>query len=157
MNMMMKNMNLNGNSNMNFNMNNIEEHYITITFRDIYNEYSMNIQASLEEKVRDVINKFRAKANKKSDSLKFYFRAKRLNESLTLAEAGIENSSVIFVLNKKNVQGGGGCDISKEINIKFIKLSQNIINNGSNPEIIGLLKLCLLKEVSQKYKIIILY
>ena len=46
------------------------------------------------------------------------------------------------------VKGGGW--IKKEINIKFIKLSQNIISINENPEIFGLLKLCLLKEVSQK-------
>ena len=36
-----------------------------------------------------------------------------------------------------------------EINIKFIKLPQKIIYYNENPEIQGLLKLCLLKEVSQ--------
>ena len=48
------------------------------------------------------------------------------------------------------VGGGGWIDKKIEINIKFIKLSQNIISINENPEILGLLKLCLLKEVSQK-------
>ena len=36
----------------------------------------------------------------------FIFNAKRLNETLTVAEAGINNNSVIFVLNDRNVDGG---------------------------------------------------
>ena len=44
-----------------------------------------------------------------------------------------------------------GCSSFKvEINIKFIKISKNYNYNNNNQEIIGILKLCLLKEISQK-------
>ena len=45
---------------------------------------------------------------------------------------------------------GGGSWFEKEINIKFIKLSKNIIYKNENLDILGLLKLCFLKEMAPK-------
>ena len=39
---------------------------------------------------------------------------------------------------------------NKKINIKFLKIPNNFIYKNYNQEIIGILKLCLLKEISQK-------
>ena len=66
-----------------------------------------------------------------------------------MAEEGINNNSKIFVLDISDINGGGTW-YDKEINIRFIKVSKNNIYKNDNPEIIGLLKLCLLKEVSHK-------
>ena len=41
-------------------------------------------------------------------------------------------------------------EYDKEINIKFIKISKNIPDKIQNTELIGLLKLCFLKEISSK-------
>ena len=77
-----------------------------------------------------------------------------MNEDLTVYEAGLNENSTISVESTNDIMGAGirkreeRYDI--EINIKFIKLPQQIINYNENPEIVGLLKLCLLKEISQK-------
>ncbi len=124
----------------------------------------MTIQTFPEEKVSDLIKKFIREANNRFWSINFnrnrfkfegkllFVNGKFLNEALTVWEAGL-NQSTIYVGPTGCVTGGG---IGKrerydiEINIKFIKLPQKIIYYNENPEIQGLLKLCLLKEVSQK-------
>ena len=72
----------------------------------------------------------------------FHYNSKKLKEI-----DGINDQVILFAVMKV---AGGGSWLNKQINIKFIKLPQNIISNNGNPEIIGLLKLCLLKEASQK-------
>jgi hypothetical protein len=101
-------------------------------------------------------------------TLKFIFNAKNLNPNLTCAEAGLTNKANVFVVNTAGVKGGGDNPFSrsfwinektlyeygKVINIKFIKISKNIYDKiNNNNEIIGLLKLCFLKEMSQKISI----
>ena len=60
------------------------------------------------------------------------------------------NNSIVNIIERQNVKGG---DImKKEINIKFIKLTPNIFENNCDYDfnLHGLLKLCLLKEISLK-------
>ena len=158
MNMLMNNINLNRNNNLNFNMNNnmnvnLKSKPITvyILFYKKSNEFELPIEIQIlsEEKVCDLIEKWRAKVGDNDSSLEFMLNDKYLDQSLTLAEAGIDINDTIYVVRTKGIKGGGAW-LMKEINIKFIKLSQNFLNNNENSEIIGLLKLCLLKEVSQK-------
>jgi hypothetical protein len=127
------------------------------------------LKAFLDEKVEEVINKFREKSgNYNRRTLKFIFNAKNLNPNLTCAEAGLTNKANVFVVNTAGVKGGGENPFSrsfwinektlyeygKVINIKFIKISKNIYDKiNNNNEIIGLLKLCFLKEMSQKISI----
>ena len=67
----------------------------------------MTIQCSLNDKVSTIIQAYRNKTQDFDDKHeKFIYNAKRLNETLTCAEAGIINNSVIFVLNDKDVDGG---------------------------------------------------
>ena len=78
-----------------------------------------------------------------------------MNEALTVGEAGLSDNSRIFVKTINRIFGAGiekreGTCYNIKINIKFIKIPQKIIYNNENPEILGLLKLCLLKEISQK-------
>ena len=61
----------------------------------------------------------------------------------------IEEEDFIDLIHTENINAGRGCWYDKTINIKFIKLSKNYINNNDSSEIVGLLKLCLLKEVSK--------
>ena len=67
----------------------------------------------------------------------------------TLEEIGIEDDDLIYLIKTEDINCGGPW-YEKIINIKFIKLSNNYVYKNDNPEIFGLLKLCLLKEVSQK-------
>ena len=63
------------------------------------------IQCTPNEKVSDIIEKYRNKANDYDDSKKFIFNAKNLNPNLSLAEAGITNNVNIFVVRTKPVKG----------------------------------------------------
>ena len=65
------------------------------------------IQCTLNDLVGSIIQSYRNKTgDNDAEHEKFIFNAKRLNETLTVAEAGINNNSVIFVLNDRNVDGG---------------------------------------------------
>ena len=85
--------------------------------------------------------------------LVFLFMAKKLDyNNLTLAEIGIgtPKKSTITVLDQIDIIGAGTPPYEKVINIKFLKLPNSSIYKNNNKDIIGILKLCLLKEVSQK-------
>ena len=67
----------------------------------------VTIQCSLNDKVSTIIQAYRNKTQDfDAEHEKFIYNAKKLNETLTCAEAGIINNSVIFVLNDKDVDGG---------------------------------------------------
>ena len=124
-----------------------------IEINTIYFVHSDNVRVHIhispDEKVSDLIEKYRKVACDYGQSKKFIFSGKNLNLEITVAEAGLFNGAIIFVVNTINVKGGG-CWYMKEINIKFITISKNYNKKNDNKQIIGLLKLCLLKEVSQK-------
>ena len=107
------------------------------------------IMATPKEKVSELIEKYRMKSGDLDPTKKFIFLAKNLNPSLTCAEAGMVEGSNIFVVATKGIKGAGPWYM-KEINIKFIKISKNSSTNISNCDLYGLLKLCLLKEISSK-------
>ena len=142
------NMDYNTNEN-NIMMNQLEQKIeINITF--IHSDNSrIHIHISPDEKVSDLIEKYRKVACDYGQSKKFIYSGKNLNLELTVAEAGLIYYPIIYVVNTINVKGGG-CWYMKEINIKFITISKNYNKKNDNKQIIGLLKLCLLKEVSQK-------
>ena len=144
----------NNNGNMEIKQNQREEEkkitFINICFRVSSPEgNSIWIQIFPEEKVSKLIEKYRKKSCDFSQKRKFIFDAKNLNVNMTCAEAGLLEGANIFVVNIARVSGGEGWYI-KEINIKFINISKNDINKNNNKDIIGLLKLCLLKEISPK-------
>lgn len=134
---------------MNINQFKLNQIIIIFHFEQFGKEDIINYIPSFpDEKVSDLIEKYRNITNNHDPKLKFIYNFQLLNPSLTLAEAGISNNSNIFVIINHNIKGGGNW-YDKEINIKFIRVSKNNIYNN-NQEIIGILKLCLLKEVSQK-------
>jgi len=49
-----------------------------------------------DEKVSELIKKYRAKARDNDASKKFTFNAKALNESFSVAEAGLANNIIFF-------------------------------------------------------------
>ena len=146
-NFMMQNINFNNN-----NRKNISNNQVTICFRKhLFNDNDeIKIQCLLDEKVGDIIQRYKYKSQDYDDNYNIYiFNGKKLNESLSLAESGIGGDSIISVFNTKHLKGGGSW-YYKIINIKFIKVSKNNFYKNDNQEIIGLLKLCLLKEISKK-------
>ena len=70
---------------------------------------------------------------------------------MTVGETGLYENAIIFVV-VTNLKGAAFADLVKEINIKFIKNNKkpNCLKINSNPELFGLLKLSLLKEISVK-------
>ena len=78
---------------------------IFVTFRASDIIAPVTVQCNHEEKVSDIIEKYRNKVNDYDDSKKFIFNAKSLNPSLSLVEAGIKNNSNIFVCRHKGIKG----------------------------------------------------
>ena len=78
---------------------------IFVTFRASDIIAPVTVQCNPEEKVSDIIEKYRNKVNDYDDSKKFIFNAKSLNPSLSLVEAGIKNNSNIFVCRIKGIKG----------------------------------------------------
>ena len=63
------------------------------------------IQCKPDEKVSDVIQRYRTKSGDNDTTKKFIFNAKALNESLTVAEAGLANNLNVFVVRTKGIKG----------------------------------------------------
>ncbi len=66
------------------------------------------VQCMPDDKVSDVIKKYRKKAGD-HDSTKFIFNAKNLNPCLTVAEAGITNNAIIFPIKVKEKDDNSNC------------------------------------------------
>ena len=63
------------------------------------------IQCTDNDSVGEVIRRYRIKAGDQDTSKKFIFNAKQLNESLSVAEAGLSNNANIFVVTTRGVKG----------------------------------------------------
>ena len=57
------------------------------------------IQCVLDEKVSEIIERYRNKANDFDQTKKFIFNANMLKPNLTLEETGISNNANIFVVS----------------------------------------------------------
>ena len=64
------------------------------------------VQCHFNEKIANVIKKYRNMTNDFTDTEKFIFNAKALNPSITVAEAGLYNKATIFVPETKGIIGG---------------------------------------------------
>ena len=74
----------------------------TVYFREsgnaIKNKNPIMVNVNEDEKISDIIQKYREKSSNYDDNLKFIFKAKGLSNSLTAAEAGLTNNANIFVV-----------------------------------------------------------
>ena len=59
------------------------------------------INCKLDEKVSDIIEKYRNKSGDMDPNKIFVFNAKKMNPNLTVEETGIVNNGNIFVVSKK--------------------------------------------------------
>ena len=64
----------------------------------------ISVQCTMNDKVSEIIEKYRTKSLDREKKF-FIYNAKKLNESLSAAEAGINDRATIFVLDPKNVKG----------------------------------------------------
>ena len=78
---------------------------IGITFRR-NNDAPITVQCYPDDKVSDVIKKYRNMADDRDMTKKFVFNAITLNPSLTVAESGMTNNCNIFVIVTKGIKGG---------------------------------------------------
>ena len=74
-----------------------------------------------------------------------------MNENLTVGECKLNHNDIINVVLVcyTGIVGGSEC-LNKEINIKFIKVFGSTCELNYQGDLFGLLKLCLLKEISSK-------
>ena len=93
------------NNKQNINENKFNQNYIYIIFKQ-QSEYGSNNQLTIffypDDKISDIIEKFRNKANVHDDNRRFIYNAKELNPSLSLAEAGLLYGSVVYVVKKSD-------------------------------------------------------
>ena len=117
-NMGMMNAAMNMNANMQNNMNDLNNmnagnpqttnsQFINVYFKAGANgeNGSIMIQCSLNDKISDLIQKYRSKSLEDVTLKKFIFNAKALVPSLTVAEAGLTEGANIFVVNTAGVKG----------------------------------------------------
>lgn len=135
---------------------------IIVTFRISYpqsNPPPVNIYCLRNEKVSDIIHKYRKKSND-YESKKFVFNAKNLNQSLTVAEAGLINDSNIFVV-RNGVKGAGGpamqfTDVSKN-KTREIKFSKNAPSYRKASKGINIFGICNCKNCkAYKQKVVVI-
>ena len=69
------------------------------------NTEPIKIQCMPNDKVSDIIEKYKNKSGDRNPEKKFIFNAKMLSPDLTLSEAGITNNSNIFVVSTKGIKG----------------------------------------------------
>ena len=96
------------------------QNQIKVNFRNS-GQYSsaLEIQCNQEEKVSELIQKYRIKSGNYDQNIKFIYNAKNLNPDLTLAEAGVFNGVNVFVVTHCDMKGGG-------MAISFTDVSKNI-------------------------------
>ena len=127
---------------------------ITVFFRVIWfgqnSSHPISIQCALGEKVSEVIKRWRKKSGDNiPNNCRFIFNLKQLNESLTVAEAGLHNGSVIFVESRDNVKGGGFSmlfsDVSKN-KTKELTFSKNAPSYRKATKGINIFGICKFKK-----------
>ena len=77
----------------------------TLYFREsdggvVKNTIMVKVKVKEDEKISDIILKYREKSSNHDDNLKFIFNAKNLKNFLTVAEAGLMNNANIFVVKR---------------------------------------------------------
>ena len=78
---------------------------INVHFRIEGRKDEIVIQCLPDERVSELIKRYRTKTGDDDITKKFIFNAKALNESLSVAEAGLANNVNVFVVRTKGIKG----------------------------------------------------
>ena len=136
---------------------NADDKFIDIFFLQKGN-LKQRIRCSFDELIISIINKYCRKNGIDKDDYKFIFNGKKLNDYLTVAESGINNSSTINVIKTNNYSKlinsneNNIIKSNKSMNILFsfsTGLNVNIICNYDETVEDALKKLC--KKVNKNY------
>ena len=119
----------------------------------MFNNKKTIIEINPHETITNLIKLYILKSNDNINNADFFFNNKQLNtyigKRLTLIEVGLKNNDKIIVKSNNCLIGAGQFDTI--INIKFIKSYESPkIKKYNNSNLNGILKLCLLKEISYK-------
>ena len=81
--------------------------FMTLIFRasSATNDKPIKIQCTINDKISDVIERYRAKAQDNDKTKKFIFNAKEIDSTMTVGEAGLSEGSNIFVVTTQGVYG----------------------------------------------------
>ena len=88
------------------NSNDVEQINILFKYQNYAEIRRINMQCILDEKISNLIKRFRIKIDDFDSLLVFVFNGHKLDSNLTIAQARLRDRSVISVLNFQNVQGG---------------------------------------------------
>ena len=88
------------------NSNDVEQINILFKYQNYAEIRKINMQCILDEKISNLIKRFRIKIDDFDSLLVFVFNGHKLDSNLTIAQARLRDRSVISVLNFQNVQGG---------------------------------------------------
>ena len=78
--------------------------YINIIFENIGNG-KVNMQVSPNDSVGTVINKYKIRSNMQENDIKFIYNGSQLNYSLSVADSGLMDASIVTVVSLRNVCG----------------------------------------------------
>ena len=69
-------------------------------------DFIIKIICKEDELVKDIIDRYCFKTDQKKEDLLFLYNSKKLDENQTILEAKLNSTSIIMVVNIKNIYGG---------------------------------------------------
>jgi len=141
--------------NYNNNFNNMNNENILWNIHIEFNQRLYNIIISPYKTIGDLLNEIFLKLYHLNieffDIFSKFISLRKVDKSLKIYQL-LKSDSIINIIEYKNLNGRGNILSEKEINIKFIELDKSKYENNYDFDfnLHGLLKLCLLKEISLK-------